>query len=125
MISHNNDFAGLNSLRTKNISEISELIKEAKENKKNLNIDCNEGENIEHLKIFAENQGNCFSICKNNLIKRFEKDIEEYKNFSYKNNININEENIKKLESDYKYLENQFCFYVCSKKYFHLLQDNK
>ncbi|CRH01424.1 conserved Plasmodium protein, unknown function [Plasmodium relictum] len=125
MISHQNDFAGLNSLRTKNINEIAELVKKAKENKKNLNIDCNEEENLKHLKNFAENQGNCFNICKNNLIKRFEKDITEYKNFSYKNNINFNEKNMKNLEKEYKDIEHQLCFYTCARKYSHLLGDNK
>ncbi|SBT80432.1 conserved Plasmodium protein, unknown function [Plasmodium malariae] len=127
MISYQNceTTTGLKELRSKNINEIAELINAFKERKKNLDaIDSsNERENIKKLRNFAENQGNCFTLCKKNLYERFEKDIIEYKIFSNKNSINFDEDNIKKLEKNYKDIEQELCLNACSKKYGHLLRD--
>ncbi|KNG77761.1 hypothetical protein PFMG_03994 [Plasmodium falciparum IGH-CR14] len=92
--SKSTDIAGLNSLRSKNINEISHLIKVTKEKKKKLCIDKNERQNIKQLENFVKEQSNCFNICKQNLNERLEKDLNEYIFFSSKNKINLNEEHI-------------------------------
>ncbi|GAW82585.1 hypothetical protein PGO_125830 [Plasmodium gonderi] len=127
IISPNCDLAsGFNDLRSKNIDEISEIIKKAKEEKENhlgVSLIHKEKENINVLKTFTESQAICYTTCKENLYKRFERDIEEYKNVSTKNNINFHENKKRKLEKYYQDMEHQMCFHACSKMYFHLLQD--
>ncbi|EUR62957.1 hypothetical protein PFBG_05560 [Plasmodium falciparum 7G8] len=111
----------LNSLRSKNINEISHLIKVTKEKKKKLCIDKNERQNIKQLENFVKEQSNCFNICKQNLNERLEKDLNEYIFFSSKNKIILNEEHIQKLHKNYKNIEQELCYSSCSKKYSSLL----
>ncbi|SOV19416.1 conserved Plasmodium protein, unknown function [Plasmodium sp. DRC-Itaito] len=119
--SKSTDIAGLNSLRSKNINEIAQLIKVTKEKKKTLCNDKNERENIKQLENFVKEQSNCFNICKQNLYERLEKDLNEYIFFTSKNKINLNEEHIQKLYTNYNNIEEELCYSSCSKKYSTLL----
>ncbi|SOV83404.1 conserved Plasmodium protein, unknown function [Plasmodium sp. gorilla clade G3] len=119
--SKSTDIAGLNSLRSKNINEIAQLIKVTKEKKKKLCIDKNERQNIKQLENFVKEQSNCFNICKQNLNERLEKDLNEYIFFSSKNKINLNEEHIQKLHRNYNNIEQELCYSSCSQKYSRLL----
>ncbi|KYN96091.1 hypothetical protein PGSY75_1450200 [Plasmodium gaboni] len=119
--SKSTDIAGLNSLRSKNINEIAQLIKVTKEKKKKLCNDKNERENIKQLENFVKEQSNCFNICKQNLYERLEKDLNEYIFFTSKNKINLNEEHIQKLYRNYNNIEEELCYSSCSKKYSTLL----
>ncbi|SOV19495.1 conserved Plasmodium protein, unknown function [Plasmodium sp. gorilla clade G2] len=119
--SKSTDIAGLNSLRSKNINEIAQLIKVTKEKKKRLCNEKNERENIKQLENFVKEQNNCFNLCKQNLYERLEKDLNEYIFFTSKNKINLNEEHIQKLYRNYNNIEQELCYSSCSKKYSALL----
>lgn len=115
-------FEGLNELRKKTASEIAELVKSVRENKK-LNVEEDEKRNLRKLREFTESQTSCLDTCKNNLIKQFEKDLIEYTNVNNKHNLTFNEDSRKNLENHYKQLEEQFCYYICSRKYNFVFSD--
>lgn len=116
-------FTQLTELRKKSVNEIAEVVKSVGENKKKLNVQLEESHNLKQLQKFAENQVNCIDICKNSLIKKYEKDLIEYTKINETNDCIFSESNRKKLENQYKQLEEQFCYHVCSTKYDYLLSE--